>query len=67
MKEDRLFLIWSESLSQELEQWKGAPLRYRPQSLLRGWQLMALLCEVVAPSDEFLPFVLHFLQTSGAA
>ena len=39
LKEDRLFLIWSESLSQELEQWKGAPLRYRPQSLLRGWQL----------------------------
>jgi myosin heavy subunit len=33
----------------------------RLESLQRGWSLMALYCGHVAPTWEFLPFLLHFL------
>lgn len=34
-------------------------------SVLRGWQLLALACETFPPSDVFMPFALHFLQSHG--
>lgn len=34
----------------------------KEDSVLRGWQMLALTVETFSPSDELLPFFLHFVQ-----
>lgn len=33
-------------------------------SVLKGWMLMSLICEVMPPTPSFLPFVVHFLYAN---
>ena len=35
----------------------------KDESDLRGWMLLSLLCESIAPSKSFIYFVLHFLDS----
>ena len=55
-------LLWpslrDELYIQTLKQMNG---NTREESYLRCWQLLSLLSEFVPPSDELIPFVLHFI------
>lgn len=52
-------LLRDEIYMQIIKQLKRNPSK---DSILRGWQLMALACETFSPSDECLGFLLHFIQ-----
>ena len=52
-------VLRNEVYCQVMKQLSGNP---KQESLISGWMLMALLSEFVCPQENFLQYVLHFVQ-----